>query len=404
MENSDFFKNNRQQLLKRIGKDIEGVIVITAQALLQRSADTTYPFRQESNFLYLTGLNMPELVLVKSLKEEFIILPKRSEVEDIFGGTVNCDEIAKKSGIQKILGFTEGWKYYKEFFSSYQTVYTLMPAPVKISSVDSFYTNPARKFLLSRLKRVHKSSSFKDLRSELANMRQRKQPEEIAAIKQAIQVTKKGFEAAKTLVTQCKYEHEVEASFDYIFKTHKASHGYAPPIIAAGKNACALHYCNGTDVLGSGDFVMLDVGAEINGYTADISRTYAVSKVSKRQQNVYDCVARVHKKAIALLKDGLEWRSYIVQVDSIMAEELMGLGLISNNSRSEVRRYFPHSISHSLGLDVHDVCDYRVIQKDMVITVEPGIYIPEEGIGVRIEDDILITQNGTINLSADIPY
>lgn len=125
---------------------------------------------------------------------------------------------------------------------------------------------------------------------------------------------------------------------------------------------------------------------------------------TEREQAVYDSVMSVHQATMKMLRPGLHWRELAVNVDTLMGEQLMKLGLISENTRAAVRRYFPHAIGHSLGLDVHDACDYKILQENMVVTVEPGIYIPEEGIGIRVEDDVLITQNGAKNLSADIPY
>lgn len=403
MLNSDFFYNNRRQLCKRVLS--EGVIIITANGLLQRSGDTTFPFQQDSSFFYLTGLsNLADALLVMDGVAEFLILPKRSKTEDIFGGTIDCDKIAEISGIQEILSYEAGWIKMHKLRQSSNNIYTLGTLSPKISSIDSFYTQPTRRRLIRRLQQSKTSEEIHDIRSELVKLRQIKQVPEIAMLQQAITITKAGFAAAKQAIRVGIREYEIEAEFDYIFKKHNAIHGYTPPIIAAGSNACALHYSSGSQALASGEYLLLDVGAEYAGYTADITRVYPVTTVSNRHLAVFEAVRTVQQRAIEVLHPGLEWLDYVQQVEQFMGEELLRLKLITQPTREQVRKYFPHGISHSLGIDAHDVCEYRTIEEGMVITVEPGIYIADEYIGVRLEDDILITDTGALNLSKDIPY
>lgn len=396
---SNFFKNNRKCLQQKVGG---GLTIVAAQALLQRSGDTIFPFRQDSNFYYLTGINEPDVVLVMCDGDEFLILPKRSEAENIFGGSINCDEIAKLSGIKLVYEHAEGWDTYKKLQQNRKKVFTLGAASARIHGIDSFYTNPARRRLLQKVKRISKVD-ISDLRPDMVSLRQVKQPEEVTAIKQAIDITAQGFLQAQQALNNGATEYEIVAEFDYIFAKQKAVHGYQP-IVASGENACTLHYIKNNKQIRADEAVLLDVGAEYLGYSADITRTYATTNFSQRQKDVHEAVYRVHQKAITLLKDGIKWRDYALMVENIIGEELQLLGLISSPTSKEIRRYFSHGISHSLGLDVHDVCNYDTILENMVITVEPGIYIPEEGIGVRIEDDILITKDGAENLSSHIPY
>lgn len=381
----------------------QALIIVTAQSLLQRTGDTTYPFRQDSNFLYFTGIVEPDVVLVMAADEEFLILPKRSHAEVLFGGDINCDEIAKISGVTTIYSYRDGWERYKKLQQSRKKFYTLNAVPAKVVHTDSFYTNPARRQLQQKIKRIFPGIEGIDIRPQLMKMRMIKQPAEIEALKKAISITRIGFEAAKKLCSVGRAEYEIEATFDHVFKNHQAVHGYGP-IIAGGKNAVKLHYIHNDTTLKSGDLLLMDVGAEYSGYSADITRTYAVGEFSDRQQAIYDAVKRVQASAALLVKPGLAWQNFAEKVDKNMGEELIELGLITENTRSEVRRYFGHGIGHSLGLDVHDVCDYDVFHKDMVITIEPGIYVPEEGIGVRIEDNYHITETGVRNLSEDIAY
>lgn len=401
MFNSDFFKNNRINLTQQLGGD--GLAIITAHGVLQRSGDTTFPFRQESNFYYLTGIEEADMVLVIAHGEEFLIAPKRSRAEAIFGGDLDYDAIQYISGIENIYEHAEGWKRYKKMQQNRKEVYTLGAAPEKITHLDSFYTNPARRRLIQKIKRMNPNIAVEDIREILVRLREVKQPAEIAAIKHAISITAEGFERAQGLLRSGVSESEIATEFTKIFLNHNTGHSYHP-IVAGGERACILHYNKNNQPLQQGELCLLDVGAEYNNYAADITRTFPVGSKTPRQQEVYEAVLRIHHAAIALLSNGLKWREYALQVHELMSHELITLGLIKNNTRNEVRRYFPHAISHSLGLDVHDVCKYDTIREGMVITVEPGIYIPEEGIGVRIEDDILITKDGAHNLSSYIPY
>ncbi len=399
MLSSKFFKNNRANLQKRVA---DSLIVITASGLLQRSADTTYPFRQDSNFYYLTGVEEPDIVLVIHNKQEYLILPKRTEVERIFGGSLNLSEIKSISGINIIYDHDEGWNVLGTALQESKVIATIKPPASKITGADSFYTNPARKTLVQKLKRANPKLKIQDVREQLVVMRQVKQLEEIKVIKKAIAITAEGFEKAKSHASNSVYEYELEACFDKTFKRYNSTHGYQP-IIAGGSRACALHYIKNNQKLKSGELYLIDVGAEFSNYSADITRTYGV-KQTARQTEVLDVVKSVQSEVLNFLKAGVTWRELSEYTEKCMGEALIGLKLIKTADRLTIRKYFPHGVSHNLGLDVHDVCDYKIILENMVITVEPGIYIPEEGIGVRIEDNILITKKGSVNLSADIPY
>lgn len=395
-----FFVSNRRQLIQNITP--EALIVIAANSLLQRSGDTTFPFRQDSNFFYLTGIDEPDVVLVLHGDEEFLILPKRSEVETIFGGSIDKNVLAKLSGVKLVYTYQEGWARYKHLQRYKSEVYMLGRPPARVSGIDSFFTNPARQYLHQKLRRMNKDITIKDIRPQLSALRQRKQPPEIAAIEEAITLTHEGFRQVRQLLKAGVKEYELEAVFEAHFKKHQVKQGYQP-IVASGAAACVLHYTKNNQTLGNKQLCLLDVGAEYHYYSADITRTYGVN-FTERQHQVVEAVKMAQQQIIALLKPGLEWKQYAQAAQKIVGEQLVKLGLINTISSEQVRPYFPHGVSHSLGLDVHDVCDYKTIDENMVITVEPGIYIPEEGIGVRIEDDVLITKTGAKNLSAHIPY
>ena len=400
-----FFSNNRKRLRQLCSSD--ALIVVTAHGLMQRNNDSAHPFRQESNFFYLTGSDEPNLVLVMDGKsgEEFIILPTQTEVERYFGGIIDCDEIAKITGIQQLYAQREGWDVFKKMQKSRKKIYTIPAPPVQFTRQERMFSSPARRLLIQKLRRIS-PLPIESLSPQLIELRSVKHSEEIEMLKKAIDITASGLRSVKKRLDEYEYEYEVEATLDYEFKARGSKHGFAPPIVAAGKNATIVHYQKNNAPILKDDLLLLDIGAEWCNYGADVSRTYKVAgELSVREREVLEAISSVSKHAISLLRPGLSWRDYILSVDDVMGKELFKMKLIHKNERSEVRQYFPYSISHSLGLDTHDICDYtQPMREGMVITVEPGIHILEEGIGARIEDDILITKNGSVNLSADIPY
>ncbi|MFO0971307.1 MAG: Xaa-Pro aminopeptidase [Candidatus Saccharimonadales bacterium] len=404
MLSAEFFIGNRARLVGLLEGD--GIAVITANGLMQRSGDSAFKFRQENNFFYLTGIEEPNIVLVIDAKngDEFLILPQQTEVERFFGGGINRDEIAKISGVMTICSHVDGWNRFKKLQLGRKKIYTIPSLPTQLVRQERLFTSPARKLLIQKLKRLS-ALPHEPLHEQLIKLRMIKQPAEIKAIQGAVDITRAGIDQVRAKMAAGMYEYELEAELDYAFKRAASRHGFLPPIMAAGKNTTILHYQANRARLKKDDILLMDIGAEVANYSADISRTYkVVGAFTEREQAVYDSVMSVHQATMKMLRPGLHWRELAVNVDTLMGEQLMKLGLISENTRAAVRRYFPHAIGHSLGLDVHDACDYKILQENMVITVEPGIYIPEEGIGIRVEDDVLITQNGAKNLSADIPY
>ena len=251
------------------------------------------------------------------------------------------------------------------------------------------------------LKRIFDSVQYCDL---LVNeLKAIKQPEELARMRAAAKLTCSAFADVRAKLDELKTEAEVEAEFTYRFHRVGAKHAYEP-IVAGGANACTLHYRVNKDKLRSRDMVLIDIGARTDGYSADVTRTYCLHP-TKRQKAVHAAVESAHKSIIALLAPGLPIAEYIDAVDAIMKQALHSLGLLDDVNDAEMyRKYFPHAISHGLGIDPHDSLGRpRYFETGMVLTVEPGIYIPEEGIGVRLEDDILITPTGHENLSAALP-
>jgi len=380
-------------------------IVITANGLLQRNGDSSYKFRQDSSFWYLTGLEQPDAILVMDKSKEYLIVPGRDAVREAFDGSVDPGALTRISGIETILDDKAGWRSLSSRLKRAKHVATLGASPA-YSEHHGIYTNPARENLQQRLRAENSSLELLDLRDHLTRMRSIKQLSELAAIQQAIDITIDGikYATAKSRLSKYEFEYEIEADIARQFKRAGASGHAFEPIIAAGERACTLHNLAMDGQLSADELLLFDIGAEVSNYAADISRTVAISannQPSPRQQAIHAAVCDVQDFALGLLKPGVMLADYEKQVMEYMGEKLRELALIRTISSEEVRRFYPHATSHFLGLDTHDVGEYRQpLAAGMVLTCEPGIYVPEEGIGVRIEDDILITETGNEVLSA----
>ena len=390
----EFFTHNRQTLYGLVQTDS---VVLAGNVSVQRSHDASYAFEQEANFWYLTGINAPDWQLIIQNDKCMLIAPDIDEVHRIFDGSLSDKDALEISGVDTILTHSAGETLLAELQKAGSTVSSLGEDPY--AGHYDFSLNPGPVQLLETLRKQF--GEVNDCRLVLAKQRAIKTPKEIELIRASIALTVAAFEKVRRAIDTYSYEYEIEADFSYSFRRDGAvGHAY-DPIVAAGKNACTLHYGKNQDQLIDGDLVLLDIGARLNGYAADISRTYAHGKVSERHQAVHAEVVTAHRQIIALLRPDLVIKEYFEQVDTIMQAALKNLDLLK--TKSDYRTYFPHSISHGLGIDVHDsLGSPRTFEPGMVLTVEPGIYIPEEGIGVRIEDDILITAIGNENLSASL--
>lgn len=400
---SAFFAGNRARLRELFTGTAP--IVLTANGALQRNADQTLPFRQDGHFWYLTGIDEPGIVLVMDRGKEYLIAPGRDDRRAVFDGIVDLEALKHRSGISDVMNEKDGWRQLDARLKRVQHVATLSAAPTYIEEFGMF-SNPARAQLIQRMKQGNAGLELLDVRQHLARMRMIKQPAELAAIQRAIDIT---IDTLKLVtrpaqIAKYAYEYELEADITRGFRRQMADHAFAP-IVASGERACVLHNVKNDAPLASGDLLTLDVGAEYCNYAADITRTLSLGqKPSRRQQQVFDAVLAVQTFAFSLLRPGVIIHTYEEQVEQFMGEKLRELGLIKSIDQDAVRRFYPHATSHFLGLDTHDVGDYvRPLEPGMVLTVEPGIYISDEGIGVRIEDDVLITPEGIRILSDRLP-
>lgn len=394
-----FFQANRQRLADELKG---GIAVFSAYAEMQRSNDTAFLFEQEANFWWLSGIEAPDwwLIIDGTRGKSWLVAPTLSEVKTVFDGGLTPDEALKTSGADEVISQDDAGKLLRDLAKKHSVVYALGDHPHV--EYFEFTLNPAPKKMHEMLGRIF--NSVQDCRKELAKLRAIKQPEELAQMKKAISLTADAFEEVKRQLPKMKHEYEAEAAFTYYFRSRGAAGHAYDPIVAAGKNACTLHYMQNNAKLKKRELLLLDIGARHGGYAADITRTYALGEPTKRQREVHAAVRDAQAEIIALIVPGLPVEEYQRRVDEIMTRSLMELGLMkARDDEKAYRNYFPHAISHGLGVDVHDSLGApRFLRPGMVLTVEPGIYVPEEGIGVRIEDDILVTENGRSNLSGKL--
>lgn len=396
---ASFFEQNRRRVIEKLNGSL---LVVPAYSQMQRSNDTAFKFEQEANFWYLSGIEHPDwwLLIDGARERSWLVAPKVSDVHALFDGSLAAEEASEISGIKDIVDAQEGQRLLKAAARKHQFIYTI-DVP-QYHEHFGFTLNPAPREMRDMLSRHF--AKVQDFRSKMAAIRAIKSPEEMSAIQAAIDLTNQSFEKIYNSLKTYSYEYEIEAEFNELFRrVGAAGHAY-DPIIAGGINACTLHYGANQSKLQKSSLLLMDVGARVSGYAADVTRTYGVGTTTKRQRAVHAAVVSAQKAIIRLLGPDKSVEEYQTQVDEIMKTELLSLGLMKDKDDNDnYRRYFPHAISHGLGIDVHDALGGpRVFQPGMVLTVEPGIYIPEEKIGVRIEDDILITETGHRNLSGKL--
>lgn len=397
---SDFFSANRRSLQAVLPEGVP--IVLTANGLLQRGADGAFAFAQDANFWYLTGVNDPDITVVIDGHREFLIAPVREGLRATFDGSIDQKALTKVSGIHEVVNESAGWKRLDELLGKTKKVATLAAAPNYIEQYG-MYANPSRQRLQERLHKHVPDLELLDVRTPLARLRMIKQAPELKAIQKAIDITAASLkDAFKGDRLRYKYEYQLDADVAAGFRRRGATGHSFEPIVAGGDRACTLHNVANHSRLKSDQIVVVDVGAEFEHYAADITRTIALQKPTQRQKDVYQSVLAVQTYAAEILKPGVKLQAYEQKVAKRMFTELKALKL--TKSKDDIRKFFPHSTSHYLGLNVHDVGDYeQPLRPGIVMTVEPGIYIPEEGIGVRIEDDVLITESGFQILSDNLP-
>ncbi|MBE6053428.1 MAG: aminopeptidase P family protein [Clostridium sartagoforme] len=394
---NNFYKNNRSMVLDKIRDN--SLLIIFAGNSPKKTADEKYPFTPNRNFYYLTGIDEEEhiLVLTKINGElnEYLFIKDVDPVREKWEGrTIRKEEVLDICGIKDV-------KYLGEFNSFVEKV-IINKEEINIY-LDLERGNSSYDFL-NDIKDKYHNINIKNAYRLIGELRLIKSKEEVDNIRKAISIT---IDGVKELMKNSKAgikEYELEAYFDFVCKKNGVKDLAFKTIAAAGKNATVLHYVTNDSKLKDGDLILFDLGAQYKYYNADISRTFPISgKFTERQKEVYNSVLRVNEKVIKEMKPGVRFIDINKKAKEWIAEECISLGLISN--KEDVSKYYYHSIGHSLGMDTHDIeLENRNVtfEPGMIYTVEPGIYIEEEGIGIRIEDDILITEEGNEVLTKEM--
>jgi Xaa-Pro aminopeptidase len=373
----------------------DSLVLIAAHKTLQQSADIAYPFRQDSSFWYFTGVQESGAVLAVDTKkgEAALLLSDQNDYQVEWEGEHSSRYNSSVFGITAVASLSSLADRIKRAKKQGLTVCYLAPLP-EIVEPYGFYSNPARKDLEHIIKKI--VDEPRDIRVEVARLRQTKQPVEITAIQDAIDVTGESLAAVKKKLTTYKNEKDIERALSSEFYARGADGHAFEPIVAAGKNAVTIHYRHNNADLQNNQLLLLDVGAQVDGYAADISRMWVLGSPTDQQRRVFDAVVKLQEEAFGLLCKGVHLKEYqkTMKQKAFKAAKTLGYEL----------QTYPHAISHFLGLDVHDAGDYDApLPVGSILTVEPGLYFAKDSVGVRIEDDVLITEDGIKVLSAKIP-
>lgn len=394
-----FFTRNRERTMEKLQG---GLLVVAGYTGMQKTNDEETRFAQEANMWYLSGIEFPDWWLIMDAKrgKSWLVEPDIDEAHRLFTESLLVDEAKKVSGISDIISRDEAMSMLRTVAKTHPLVYTV--GPPAYHEHFTFTLNPAIADTRSMLERIF--VKVEDFRLELARLRAIKQPAELDTMQQAIDLTIKGLKDVKEKLQTFKHEYEIEAELSYAYRVSGGSGHAFDPIIASGKNATVVHYFSNNSPLKKSTFVMMDVGARASGYCGDITRTYALGKPTKRMAAVHHAVRNAQSEIMSLLRPGLPVEEYQNHVDQIVKRHMVDLNVIvSMDDDTGYRHHMHHAVSHGLGVDVHDALGRpKEFRPGMVITVEPGIYLQEEGIGVRLEDDVLITDTGYKNLSAKL--
>ena len=397
-----FYKEKRHKLLEKV-KD-NSVVVLFAGNAPKKTADEAYPFTPNRNFYYLTGIKEEDHILVMTKingvkSSKLYIKDIDLEMEKWVGKSIRKEEAEEIAAVDEVKfksqfdGDIHGMITMKEEINLYLDL-ERMSANREGTISHRFANEITTKYQQVRINNVY---------SKIGELRLKKSQEEVDKIKKAIEITKSGIEKLMSEARVGMKEYELEAYFDFNCKVKGATGLAFTTIAAAGENATTLHYVDNNCELKENDLILFDLGAEYNCYNADISRTFPVNgKFTERQKEVYNAVLKVNEEIINTIKPGITTAELNAKANDLLGEACVSLGLLED--KKDFRKYYFHSIGHSLGLDTHDVIIDRnfTFEPGMVYTVEPGLYIPEESIGIRIEDDILVTEDGSINLTKDM--
>ena len=412
--NSALFIKNRKNFASLMQKN--SLAIFNSNDIYPISADSTMPFEQHRDLFYLSGVDQEESVLMlfpdcpnENLREVLFLTETNEHIAVWEGEKLTKEAAFNTSGVQTVFWLQDLEKVLFEMTTYCDTFYINTNEHYRANIVTETREDRFTKWLLAK----YPAHSVAKSNPILQRLRAVKDPIELDLMQQACDITEKGFRRILNFIQPGVWEYEIEAELIHEFIKNR-SKGFAyTPIIASGNNANVLHYIENNQQCKAGDLILLDIAAEYANYKSDLSRTVPVSgKFSERQKAVYNAVNHVKKEATKLLTPGTIWKDYHVEVGGIMTAELLKLGLldkadVQNEDKNwpAYKKYFMHGTSHHIGLDTHDYgLLHKPMEANMVFTVEPGIYIPEEGFGIRLEDDVVVQENGApFNLMGNIP-
>ena len=397
-----FFQKNRQNIADKITQE-NSVIIVASHSQQQAKGDVGQAFRQEPNFYYLTGLEEPDAVLVilpvtKKAPKVFLIVDDRSDQARLWTGQKTIPELKAICGIDSIYQQEKGHQLLDRIISSSDNLYLL-----GTSAEHGLEPNGFPNSVLSDLQKKFPLKEYHELIPLISELRVIKDDYEVQQLQSAIDITAQAFASLSEQLSSINNEAQAHAIILSEFIKNMSREAY-PSIVASARNACQIHYEDNNKKIENGSLLLVDAGCEVNGYAADISRTLPIGKISARQTEVFEAVKQVQKECLKEYIPGASMHKIEQKAEKSIARQLKKLGIIRDiDDLNEVRKYYPHAIGHHVGLEVHDVHTRSdILEPGMVLTCEPGIYIPEEEIGVRIEDMVLITTDSNQLISSNI--
>ncbi|RFN59013.1 aminopeptidase P family protein [Marixanthomonas ophiurae] len=411
---SNLFIKNRKNFMAQMKS--KSLAVFNSNDIYPIGADSTMPFQQSRDLFYLSGVDQDKSMLllfpdaVEEKHREILFLTETNDHIAVWEGEkLTKEKATETTGVKTVYWLKEFDKIFFELMTQAETIYFNTNEHYR-ANVE---TETREDRFIKKTKAQFPAHSWAKSNPILQRLRSVKDPIELDIMQQACNITEKGFRRILDFVKPGVMEYEIEAEFMHEFLSNR-SRGFAyTPIVASGKNACVLHYVENNQQCKDGDLILLDVGAEYANYSSDMSRTIPVGgKFTKRQKEVYNAVNRVKNDATKMLVPGTLWKEYHEEVGKLMTSELLGLGILDkadvkneNPDWPAYKKYFMHGTSHHIGLDTHDYgILWEPMQANQVFTVEPGIYLPDEGFGIRLEDDVVIQENGEPhNLMRNIP-
>lgn len=397
------YQSRRERLAEKLPKN--AILFVLSGKNIYSIGDEMYPFAVDRNFYYLTGIERSDMIYImvkrNGVAKDMLAIERFDELMAKWvGGKMLPEEATKISGISNIVMLDELWSTIHRVVSYQFDHIEEIPVYLDLTKQEADQITPAY-ILADELKKKYPYFRICQAAEMFAELRVVKKEEEIEKIKQAIHITDKAIQNMMDHAKNGISENELEAHFDFILKCNNCKRAF-PTIVGSGKNATVLHYSENNQMVPENAMVLCDLGAAYDCYSADITRTFPVSgKFTERQKQIYQIVLDANEMVISNVKPGLTLRELNNMVIEFYKEKLDEIGLLTDGKT--VTDYYWHGVSHMLGLETHDVqlSDYK-LQPGNVFTVEPGLYLEEEGIGVRIEDDVLVTEDGCINLSEGI--